>query len=162
MTNRPRVRLHAGVLPAGEASMPTCGVCRVQIERDETYASVPLGSGRRETRHNTEACLRWEYAPASNLMAGMVVNTHRYMLTEWGGRVDAVIVERTEEFNERGWRAYLLAPVDPSDTSVIEEFRTHREEFFRRMADSLVIDPEPRRVFIADEEWLHFVPEVAA
>jgi hypothetical protein len=122
------------------------------------YASVPQGKGSREVRHNTEDCLRWQIGTGADLAVGSVVTTHRYALTEWGGRIDGVITELTEEQNEFGWRGYMIAPADPSDTSEIESFRTHPEEFFRRMADTLVIDPSPRLVFISDGELIHHIP----
>ena len=156
MTARPRVRLHQGKPPEA-SSMPTCGLCQKQFLPDETYASVPTASRLREVRHNTDACLRYERGPADVLVVGALVHTHRYMLTDWGGRIPAVIVERTEEFNHLGWRAYMLAPEDPSDTSEIASFRNHREECFRKMAETLVIDPEPRKVFISDTEWIHYI-----
>ena len=161
MTTTPRVRLHQG-LPPGEASMPTCGLCSRQIARDEEYATVPSGEGLREVRHNTDACLRYEVGPAAALVVGAVIYTHRYSLSDWGGRIPGVITERTEELNELGWRAYMIAPEDPDDTSAIDRFRSHPEEFFRKMAETLTIDPEPRKVFISDEEWTHYVLPVDA
>lgn len=144
--------------------MPTCGLCQNQFDRDEEYAGVLTQGDNpfREVRHNTEACLRYEYGPASALAVGSLVHTHRYMLTEWGGRIPGVITKRTEEFNEYGWRAYMIAPENPEDTSEIECFRNHREECFRKMAETLVIDAEPRKVFISDNEWTHYVLPVRA
>ena len=158
MNTRPRITLHRGI-PDEHSSMPTCGLCQQQIGKDEEYAGVLTKSdnGRREVRHNTNACLRYEYGPASALVVGSFVDTHRYMLTEWGGLIPGVITERTEEFNSFGWRAYMIAPENPEDTSQIERFRNHREECFRKMAETLVIDPEPRKVFISDDEWIHYV-----
>jgi hypothetical protein len=158
---RPRIALHTGV-PEGEASMPTCGVCRRQIGRGTTYASVASSPGLRETRHNTEACLRWQIGTGADLAVGSVVTTHRYMVCEWGGLIDGRITERTEEFNSIGWRRYMIEPVDPADTTPIERFRNHPEPFFRNMAESLVIDPAPREVFISDTEFMHYLPPAPA
>lgn len=155
MTHETRIRLHTGI-PEGQSGSPTCGACAKQIERGTVYASVPSTPGYRETRHNTESCLRWEVGNASALTVGMIVITHRYMLCEWGGRIEGVIAERTEEFNEHGWRAYLIAPLDPEDTSVIDRFRNHPEEFFRKLAKTLVFDPQPRKVYISDKELIHY------
>lgn len=156
MTATSRIRLHHGI-PGDASSMPTCGLCQRQIERGEQYASVPSGEGLREVRHNTPACLRFEIGPTRALVVGAVVHTHRYALSEWGGRINGVITERTEEFSELGWRAYMIKPEDPDDTSAIERFRSHPEEFFRKLAETLAIDPEPHKVFISDEEWIHYV-----
>lgn len=154
---RPRVSLHAGP-PPGEVSMPTCGVCHQQIGRGEAYASVLNREGDlREVRHNTKKCLRYEYGPATALRVGAKIYTRRYTISDWGGVIPGVITERTEEFGMFGWRAYMIAPEDPSDTSMIDRMRSHPEEFFRKMAETLTVDPEPRKVFISDKEWTHYV-----
>jgi len=159
MATLPRVRLHTG---ASEdwVSTPTCGLCNRQIERDEVYASVLTAPARREVRHNTEDCLKYEYGPASALVVGTMVHTHRYTIAEWCGRVPGVITERTERFDGRGWRAYVIKPEGEVDTDAIrEELRGHREEFFRREADTMTFNLEPQEVFISDGEWTHYIPK---
>lgn len=157
--NQRRLTLHRGLPNAPFVSMPTCGVCQRQIGNTEEYAAVLTASGEgREVRHNTEFCSRYERGPAAALEAGALVHTHRYMLTDWGGRIPAVVAERTEEFGEFGWRKYLLVPESQELMEAeIEKFRTHREECFRKMAESLSVDMTPREVFISDSEWIHYV-----
>lgn len=154
-----RLTLHRGLPNAPFSSMPTCGLCQVQIKNEEEYAAVLIADGsRREVRHHTVFCSRYEYGPAAALESGALVHTHRYMLTDWGGRIPAVVVEKTEEFGEFGWRKYLLAPESRELVEAeIEKFRTHREASFRKMAESLAVDMEPRPVFISDTEWTHYV-----
>lgn len=158
MTTAPRVRLHHGST-SNFASMPTCGVCRAQITRGEQYASVANTDGTlREVRHNTDACLRYEHGPAVVLVPGTVVYSTRYSVCEWGGRVPGVITERTDRFDKRGWRAYVIEPEGTVDTAaIVASFRSHREPFFRGLADSLVFDLGPQEVFISDVEWTHYV-----
>lgn len=153
-----RIKLHQGT-PPDEFSMPTCAVCRRQISRSEVYASVLTVSGQhREVRHNTEFCLRYAYGVASALVVGALIHTHRFMLTEWGGVIPGVIVERTEEFGDFGWRAYMIAP-ESADlmAAAIEKFRTHREASFRKMAETMAVDMTPQKVFISDGETTHYV-----
>lgn len=158
MNDRKRVNLHMGI-PEGESSMPTCGACRQQIAPGSTYATMPTRTSTlREVRHNTADCLRWHNGKGSDLTEGALINSIRYALTEWGGQLIGVITERTEETNEYGWRGYMVAPADPSDTSALDRLRNHREEFFRKMAETLTIDPEPRMVYISDNESTHYVP----
>lgn len=160
----PRVRLYHEQ-PTHFSSMPTCGVCKTQIKQDETYAGVLhtasdslTGRTLRETRHNVDFCLRYEYGPALVLRPGALVHSHRYTLTDWGGTIPAVVVERTDEFNEFGWRGYVVKPESPElAEKVIERFRTHREASFRKMAETAAVEPEGRMVFISDEEWTHYV-----
>jgi hypothetical protein len=160
MTDRKRVNLHMGI-PEGAASMPTCGACRQQIGRGTTYASVPCTPELREVRHNTADCLRWLNGKGSDLTEGALINSIRYSLSEWGGQLVGVITQRTEETNEFGWRGYMVAPADSSDTGPLDRLRNHREEFFRKMAETLTIDPEPRMVYISDDESTHYVPPTA-
>lgn len=157
MSNLPRVKLYQGT-PRDFSSMPTCAVCHVQIGTNEEYAGVATKGSIREARHNVTACLRYEYGPADVLVPGAVVHTHRYTIAEWCGRVPGVITERTERFNEYGWRAYVIEPDGTIDTdAIVAELRSHREEFFRRLADTVTFDLEPQEVFISDKEWTHYV-----
>lgn len=162
MRDESTITRHQG-LPPGEVSMPTCDLCCRQISTGETYASVRnavpgvSGSRLREVRHDAPECLKYTHGPASALVPGALVFTPRYAVCDWGGTIPGVITERTERFDGLGWRAYMIAPQNPSDNSIIERFRTHREEIFRKMADSLTIDPAPREVFISDAEWTHYV-----
>lgn len=151
-------KLHG--LPSGEASMPTCGLCRKQIGRNETYTSVPISRDLREVRHLGD-CATWSVGPALDLRPGDLVYTHRYAISEYGGTIRARAMERTDERDGRGWVGWKLEPADPTDTSYLDNFRKIAERDEARWAAAIVEraltnPPQPRLVFISDEEWTHY------
>jgi hypothetical protein len=158
MTTARKIVKHQGH-PPGSASMPTCGLCRRQINPGGRYVTIKEAdsTGPSEVRHDTESCMQYVFGPASALVEGALIYTIRYTLTDWGGGVHGKIIERTEEFDEKHWRKYVIAPADPEDDSPLIEMRHHPEAFFRSMAKGMVWDPAPREVFIADAEWTHYV-----
>lgn len=153
------VRVHSGI-PPRESSMPTCGVCRRQIQGGEEYATVRelnRTTGLREIRHNTEECLKYTAGSAASLVEGALIHSFRYSVCEWGGTIPGRIVERTERFDEKGWRVYIIEAADPADESPLNSFRNHREAWARKLGEETAWDPSPREVPISDEEWTHYV-----
>lgn len=142
---------------AGEASMPTCGVCNAQIARDGKYAVVSEpGFKLREVRHPIE-CESWSRGYAGDLAAGDLLWSHRFAVSAWGGRIRARVVKRTEELDGKGWRGWDLEPADPSDTSPLDGLRATGNEGLIREANEIgSIDPAPRRVWLPDRELVHF------
>lgn len=156
MSSNPRVKLFSG-LPAGEASMPTCGVCHVQIKQIEQYAAVKEdGFELLEVRH-VDDCVDWSRGDAEILRDGDLLWTHRFTIGDREIMMKTRVVRRTEEFDERGWRAVLLAPADPNDTSPLDRFRATRNEYFVRLADEIgTIDQSPQRIWLSDRELVHY------
>lgn len=150
------IRYYTGI-PAGEASMPTCGRCNRQITRDEQYAGVLIQeTGVREARHTGE-CETWSAGPASLLRVGDLIYSHRYMLTEWGGRITARITARAEELDADGWRVYDVVPADAAGlTALINELKTHPEEWMQKLAQGLSPDMSTVRVRISDGERTYY------
>lgn len=164
-TSSLRVQVYQGI-PAAGSSMPTCGVCHRQIKLGQQYAGVlyepiwkpiPGEAGpRREVRH-LEECADWKADKGTNLRDGDQIWTHRYALTDWGPRIRAVVVNRTDEFDERGWRAVWLAPADPTSSLPVDELRALGEEWAVKLADKIgTVDPLPTRVWMSDDELVHY------
>lgn len=157
-----RVRLYSGI-PEGESSMPTCGVCNVQIKRDEGYAGVLYDTGSsstREVRHRTE-CVDWSATEASNLEVGDLLWSHRFKLTDWGPRIKVRVVHLNwEDTNHLGWGAVWLEPANGSDPEPLDKLRAIGEHWAIQLADEIgSVDPLPSRVYVPREELVHLKRE---
>lgn len=158
----PRVITCPGPRVGQLSDRPTCGVCHHYIADGETYAAVlyegdwDKGDRLREVRCLTP-CADYATGKGRDLRPGDVVWTQRYLLTDWGPMIKAQVVHLTDDFNERGWRGVWMMPADPTDQSPIDSLREGDEDWAVRLADEIgTVDPLPRRVFMADEELVHY------
>lgn len=160
----------ARVVKRRSAESLTCGLCQKEIGRGEEYAAVryellrvPTSPGWgdydkapiREVRHLGE-CSEWKATIGEELRAGDLLWTHRFMLTDWGPRIKARVHERTEQFNDLGWRGVWLVPADAADQSPLDRLRAIGEPWAEKLADEIgTVPTEPRLVWISDDELVH-------
>lgn len=126
-----RVRIYSG-LPAGEASMPMCGVCRKRIGETESYAGVLYegglddNDGLREVRHNP-GCVEWRATQSKEIQEGDILTTIRFYSDERGQYPVVVTGLDSSDVNEFGWRAVWGRDAENENAEPVKAYQSTEE-----------------------------------